>query len=64
MSPSLLESIAPIFYDTVSQTVGWDSWLESGSVQARGTIDCVRCLSQKENNVHSNGKRVQDKRAS
>lgn len=26
MFPSLLESVAPIFYDTVSHTAGWE-WL-------------------------------------
>lgn len=53
MFPSLLESVAPIFYDTVKLTADWD-WLESGSVQAGRSIGCLHRLSQKEKNVHLN----------
>lgn len=57
MFPSLLESVDPIFYSHILWA-GTDSWLECGPVQAGRTIDSVHCLSQKKNDVHSNGKRV------
>lgn len=61
-SLSLLENV----YFTTQSYILWsgtDSLLESGSVRPGRTADHVRCSSQKENNVHSNGKCAQEKKS-
>lgn len=63
MFPSALERAAPIFSQH-GPRAGADSWSESGSAKAGGSIDCAHHLSRKQNNVHSGrGGHVRDKRA-